>query len=400
MKKRIGILLSALLLLSAFGFTSVSAADKTGTKTDEIMSLLMHMDGSNNSTTFKDETGKNVKAYGDAKISNEQSKFGGTSLYLDGNSDYLTVESSPDFALDGDFTWECWLYLTELPKEYYVIYSGDTTGELSVLLFKDGFKFNGAWTPYTDLDMSCTNTPLLNQWFHFAITRSGSTCYMFINGKLIGTKTITKSYTQGAASIGPIGVDDWHKNTVDFKGYIDELRLIKGKALYTTDFTPPTEPYQYSSTTNKLKVVLEPKEVLQLSVDDDLSENTKLEWTSSDPSVATVDSNGAVTAIKKGNTVITAKSADGTYSDSVNVLVVDDADDYRLAVDLKVGKSCRLTIDDYTNTIPVTWTSMDPTVATISVKGKVTAVGKGLALMTATDSSGNVIGQIYVRVRE
>lgn len=151
--------------------------------------------------------------------------------------------------------------------------------------------------------------------------------------------------------------------------------------------------------TQKLKVVLEPKEVLQLSVDDDLSENTNLTWTSSDPSIATVDSSGVVTAIKKGETVITAKSADGTYSESINVLVVDDADNYRLAVDLKVGNSSRLTIDDYTNTVSVTWTSMDPTVATISTKGKVTAVGKGLTIMTAKDSEGNDIGQIYVRVR-
>jgi uncharacterized protein YjdB len=98
--------------------------------------------------------------------------------------------------------------------------------------------------------------------------------------------------------------------------------------------------------------------------------------------------------------MVTVTSPDGTYTDYINILVVDDADDLRLAVDLKVGKSCRLTVDDLTDTVKVIWTSMDPSVATISSKGKVTAVSEGLALMTATDSDGNVIGEVYVRVRE
>lgn len=153
------------------------------------------------------------------------------------------------------------------------------------------------------------------------------------------------------------------------------------------------------STTSTLKVVLEPKEELQLSIDDDLSENAKLTWESSDNEVATVDSNGVITALKPGNTIITTRSEDGQYIETVNILVVESAKEYRLAVDLRVGKSCRVTVDDYKNTEKVTWTSLDPTVATISSKGKVTTVGVGLAIMTATDETGKEIGQIYVRVR-
>lgn len=159
--------------------------------------------------------------------------------------------------------------------------------------------------------------------------------------------------------------------------------------------TPMGKPINTS-----LKVVLEVREELQLSVDDDLNVNTELTWTSSDESVATVNENGIVKALAPGNTVITVASEDGTYIDYINVLVVKDVKDYRLAIDLKVGKSCRLTIDDYTNTIPVKWSSMDLTVATVSGSGKVTAVGKGLTIITATDDQGNKIGQIYVRVRE
>lgn len=151
---------------------------------------------------------------------------------------------------------------------------------------------------------------------------------------------------------------------------------------------------------NVLKVVLEPKEELQLSVADDLTENAKLLWTSSNNEVATVDTNGVVTAIKKGNATITVKDENGDYEDKVNILVVEDATDYRLAVDLKISKTCRLTIDDYTFTKNVTWTTLDPDVAIINNKGKVTAISKGLTVAIATDENGNEVGQVYIRVRE
>jgi len=153
------------------------------------------------------------------------------------------------------------------------------------------------------------------------------------------------------------------------------------------------------STVAKLKVVLEVSESLQLSVDNDLGVNTEMVWTSSDDTVATVNGNGIVTALAPGNTVITVKSADGSYTDHINVLVVENADDYRLAIDLKVGETSRLTIDDFTNTLYVKWAPTDSSIANITSKGKVTALSKGLVLITAKDEAGNIIGSVYVRVR-
>lgn len=156
--------------------------------------------------------------------------------------------------------------------------------------------------------------------------------------------------------------------------------------------TPATEA--------KLKVVLEVSEALQLSVDDDLNVNTQMAWTSSDQTVATVNEKGIVTAIAPGNTIITVKSVDGSYTDYINVLVVENADDYRLAIDLNVGGTARLTADDFTNTTNVTWAPMDSSIANVTSKGKVTALSKGLVLITAKDNEGNIIGRVYVRVRE
>lgn len=160
-------------------------------------------------------------------------------------------------------------------------------------------------------------------------------------------------------------------------------------------YATPTEP----SIINKLKVVLETGEQLQLSINEDLNENTKVMWSSSDTSVAEIDTNGIVTALSPGNTVINVSNEDGSYSESLNILVVDDATDYRLAVDLRIGKSCRLTVDDNTNSAEVIWTAVDPSIAIIDSKGIVTAISEGLTLMIATDMENNFIGQVYVRVR-
>ncbi|WOO37416.1 Ig-like domain-containing protein [Anaerocolumna sp. AGMB13020] len=148
---------------------------------------------------------------------------------------------------------------------------------------------------------------------------------------------------------------------------------------------------------NVLKLVLEKNEVKQLSVSEDLEDNTELIWTSSDATVATVDANGKVKALKPGDTVITCTSEDGEYTDTINVLVVDL--DYQLAVDLLIGEKCRLTVDDAKDTAKVTWTVNDPTIATVTSKGKVTAVGEGLTFITATDEDGKEIGKIFIRVR-
>ncbi|RFZ76769.1 hypothetical protein DS742_21995 [Lacrimispora amygdalina] len=162
----------------------------------------------------------------------------------------------------------------------------------------------------------------------------------------------------------------------------------------------PEAPQTPPTTEAKLKVVLEVSEALRLSVDDDLNVNTQMSWSSSEPTVATVNEKGIVTALAPGNTVITVKSADGSYTDYINVLVVENADDYRLAIDLKIGETARLTADDFTNTANITWAPMDSSIANVTTKGKVTALSKGLVLISAKDAEGNIIGRVYVRVRE
>lgn len=206
-------------------------------------------------------------------------------------------------------------------------------------------------------------------------------------------------YTQIASDLTETSYTDKNVTANTTYYYVVKAKLSDTETVTSSEVsgTPTSE---IPTVDSKLKVVLEPEEKLQLSVDDHLDENTNMTWTSSDSTVAQVDANGVVTAIKAGNAVIHVQSPDGTYSDEINVLVVDNADDYRLAIDLQVGKTSRLTVDDLTNILNITWESSDTTVATVSSKGVVTAKGKGLTLAKAVDRDGNVVGQVYVRVRE
>ncbi|MDQ7094238.1 Ig-like domain-containing protein [Desulfosporosinus sp. PR] len=145
---------------------------------------------------------------------------------------------------------------------------------------------------------------------------------------------------------------------------------------------------------DRLYVLLDINEQAQLSVSDNLSDNATLTWMSSDPTVATVDANGEVTAIKEGECKITATNSDGTFTDYIPVKVMKGAENFRLALNLKAGESKRLWISDNSST--VSWTTMDPSVATIDNTGKVTAVANGLCIV-----QGELNGKtyyIYVRV--
>jgi Fibronectin type 3 domain-containing protein len=145
---------------------------------------------------------------------------------------------------------------------------------------------------------------------------------------------------------------------------------------------------------DRLYVLLDLAEQAQLSVTSSLSDNTGLTWTSSDPSVATVDANGKVTAVAEGTCKITAAKSDGTFSDYIPIKVAKNAEELRLALYLNAGESKQLWISD--DNTSVTWTSMDSSIASVDNTGKVTGVAKGLCIIQA-ELSGKTY-YIYARV--
>ena len=142
----------------------------------------------------------------------------------------------------------------------------------------------------------------------------------------------------------------------------------------------------------QLSVLLYRGEETQLSVSNYMIDNRDMIWTSSDPSVATVDADGKITAVSIGLAEITAANADGTYMEMIPVKVAKE--EPRLAVHLTSGQKARLFLTDDPST--VTWSSMDTSIAVVSNEGEVTAAGKGLVIIKA-ELDGEEY-HIYVRV--
>jgi hypothetical protein len=179
--------------------------------------------------------------FGSNGLSYSPSTNGG-SIYFDGSS-YLTMASNSSFAFGtGDFTVEGWIYPTSLPN-YCTICSTRTSGGTSagwnigvsssgqLFLYAENFKVNPG--------QGGLGGVLVNTWTHFAIVRSGTALKAYINGIQNGaTGSDSNDYTIQTFWTGITGgtSEPWY-------GYISNLRILKGTALYTSTFTPPTVPF-------------------------------------------------------------------------------------------------------------------------------------------------------------
>ena len=144
---------------------------------------------------------------------------------------------------------------------------------------------------------------------------------------------------------------------------------------------------------------------LEATISPILATNKTIVWSSDNEAVATVSQQGKITAISKGSAVITAKSTDGsgiTASCSVNVVkLVSGIVLSETEMTLNEGQSAQLTaiVSSDANNKTLAWSSSNEDVATVSKDGNVTAVSKGVAVITvkATDGS-NVSASCTVNV--
>ncbi|MEI7426123.1 MAG: LamG domain-containing protein [Candidatus Moraniibacteriota bacterium] len=224
--------------------TAVDAMDSNNTSGDAYTKLLLHGEGNNNATGFRDDSlfRKTVAANGDAKISTTQSKLGSSSMYFDGTGDYLTVPSSGDFDFStNDFSIDMWVYSTNF-NESKAILTKSTANTSGWVLFHVEKKLrflagNGSnWGTYVD----SANTLTDNAWNHIGVAQISGVIYYYINGVQSGNYVPTYPFNGNATTLN---IGNWQFGGFNFPGYIDELRISKGIARWTSNFTPPTAPY-------------------------------------------------------------------------------------------------------------------------------------------------------------
>ena len=204
------------------------------------VSLLLHMDGSNGSTTFADSSsnGFTVTANGNAQVATANPKFGSGSLALDGSGDYLTFPANNALQLGtGDFTVECWVFLNPgNTNNGLFTFGGMSSGLMASVVSGEWYMSTGGVIGGGQAAQGSATT---NAWQHFAMTRSGSTLRMFINGSQLGAAMTTSTdLTDNAIKIGY-----YYAPAYSLSGLVDEFRVTKGIARYTANFTPPTAPF-------------------------------------------------------------------------------------------------------------------------------------------------------------
>lgn len=207
------------------------------------VALLMHMDGANGSTTFLDSSPapKTFTLTGAPQISTGQSKFGGSSCYLNGAS-YLYTASSTDFGFGaGDYTIELFAYVSSTAN-FLAVFDNRTASLQGIALYVGGS--NRAITVANNAAIilqPAVSAPLNQQW-HIALVKSGTTLTIYINGVAAGS--VTDSRTLASAAAAYIGAT--YLGGQPFNGYIDELRVTKGVARYAANFIPPNAPFPNS----------------------------------------------------------------------------------------------------------------------------------------------------------
>jgi len=228
------------------------------------VSLLLHGDGSNGAqnNTFIDSSVNNFTITRNGNTTQGSfSKFNtapystttnGGSAYFDGSGDYLTAPDNAALQLgSSNFTIEFWVNFSVVPgaaQGAALVSKFDTSNTgYEVILYNNTMYFQAQ---SANIGMTYAFTPTAGTWYHIAWTRSGANSYGFINGALVASTSAASGSITNLAQALQIGRRG--DNTLYLNGYMSNIRVVKGTAVYTAAFTPPTAPVTAITNTSLL----------------------------------------------------------------------------------------------------------------------------------------------------
>jgi hypothetical protein len=185
-------------------------------------------------------TKSTIEMVGQVKATSKVKKYGGNSLHFDGTGDYLSSPSSQDFNFGtGDFTIEMWVYRNRTSTaETLIDFRSANASQIAPWIYIDASNVLNYNVSAASRINSGATTLTTGVWYHIAVTRSGTSTKMFINGTQVGsTYTDSNTYIQSPVTIG------WGRDTTALSGYMDDIRVTKGVARYTANFTAPTAEF-------------------------------------------------------------------------------------------------------------------------------------------------------------
>ena len=220
--------------------------------------LLLDGDGTNGQTTFTDLSSSphTIITNGDTEVSTSVHKFGGGSIKFDGTGDYLTGQTtSTDFAFGpDDFTIESWVYFTGFDVfGNSIVDTRQSNGNVGILLEASaaisGQYYFRAYNPTSSHFITSSQALSTNTWYHVALVRNGNNYQIFVDG--VSTASVSNSVSLTGEDLTIGASYDYRNNsgTAQFTGYLDDLRITKGVARYSSSFTPPTSALPVESDT-------------------------------------------------------------------------------------------------------------------------------------------------------
>lgn len=213
--------------------------------------LACHFDGSNGATTFTDEKGHTLTANGGAQLTTTSPQFGTACATLDGTGDYIAAATSADFVVGAaEFTLEAWFYFAGFASNHAY---GTTLLDLrpvgsytsGMALFANASGVLTAWDSNATATQSASGKVAAGNWYHIAICRANGRMRVFVNGVAVIDYAHAIKYAPASTTLMVGTAADYQDTSVNFKhnGKVDDLRITKGVARYTANFTPPTEAF-------------------------------------------------------------------------------------------------------------------------------------------------------------
>lgn len=217
---------------------------------DQYTKLLLRFDNPEKDYSIQEHT---ISLKNGAALSSLQYKFGGSSLFLDGVDDYVTVSPSSDWNFgEDDFTIDFWVRFNTIGSTVYFL-SGryNNYNKISFYLENNKLYFSAIKNTVSS-GYSCTSSSYSFQtdtWYNIAFVRRGSRGLFFINGVLQPSETsIPMTSMPDLYEFGVylhIGRYNGSGGLYYLNGYIDEFRISKGIARWTQNYTVPASEYSY-----------------------------------------------------------------------------------------------------------------------------------------------------------
>lgn len=219
------------------------SAEFSGDPDWTMVTLLLHCNGTDGSTLFPDESNsaQTIVANGDAQVSTAQAKFGTASAIFDGTGDYLDAGSGADYDMSaGDFCVEAQFRNAFGGSGFETIVENSNAGgyQYSIGVDPSGQRVQVYMQGGPTLASGSGNLNP-NQWYHVALTRAGDTIRLFVDGILEDSGTFASGWSPTAT----LAIGATYNESFPFTGWIDEVRVTKGAARYTTSFTPPAAEF-------------------------------------------------------------------------------------------------------------------------------------------------------------